>query len=527
MSIDNRIIAAAGFLTILALIAKPVWDGREQPQFGQGQDDGIYMVTAKAIASGEGYRRLNLPGQPYATKYPPLFPLFLSVAWRMAPDFPRTLVAASILQDCLLPVCLALLLLVLRQMALSWRLTLLVASMMYVSFAFVFLAITLYSELLFLCFLLAAIWSSERAVELDRGRWALAGGLFAGLAYLTRSAALPLLVAVPIFFFLRKKLRLSLYFFALAAPAAVGWHVWGVLHAPVTVRTSYMASYIDEYLNAIRGTGLGHHLLEQSSTLSAAVAETFFSGLLEFLRGIPLHHLVLAAAIAGSVRIGRKMQWPLYLIFTGLYLVMITFWWFPGMGRMIIPVWPVVLVGILEEGSHVERLFVASIKRARFKSIPRWALVALALYIGIHNDRSTWHRTAGIYATEKELRARDGVAYQWIAGNAGPDAIVLAWKEGLTYLATGIASSHDLFIAAIPQSQEVAGLRPGLQLPPGQFKSAMLLLLASDLGMDVPDNALNSLRAAAESLPGSRLEFSSPGALVYRLPMPLGSGGGR
>ena len=66
-------MVAAVLALVLAMIAKPVWDGREQWQFGQGQDDGMYMVAAKALASGEGYRQVNLPGHPYATKYPPMF----------------------------------------------------------------------------------------------------------------------------------------------------------------------------------------------------------------------------------------------------------------------------------------------------------------------------------------------------------------------------------------------------------------------------------------------------------------------
>jgi hypothetical protein len=115
-------------LLVLALIAKPVWDGRHQWQFGQGYDDGIYMVSAKSLAAGEGYRHANIPGQPFATKYPPLYPLFLAAAWRLTPDFPRTLETASILQACLLPVYLALMLLVLRQLGLSWRRSFLVAA---------------------------------------------------------------------------------------------------------------------------------------------------------------------------------------------------------------------------------------------------------------------------------------------------------------------------------------------------------------------------------------------------------------
>ena len=140
----------------------------------------------------------------------------------------------------------------------------------------------------------------------------------------------------------------------------------------------------------------------------------------------------------------------------------------------------------------------------------------------IRNEEVTRHRLAFVYATEKEKLARDRQAFQWVAEHAGPDAIVLAWKEGQTYLYTSLPTSHDLYVAAIPQAEELTGLRPGTVIPTGEFKSAMLLLLASDSAAG-SDNQLDTLRATAEALPGSRLEFSSADALVYRLPLPNGN----
>jgi len=507
--IDNRVIVLVGFVSLLALIAKPVWDGHDQSQFGPGQDDGVYMATAKSLATGGGYRHPNLPGLPYATKYPPLFPLFLSMAWRVQPDFPRTLVVASIFQDCLLPVYLAVLLLVLRQLGLSWRRTFLIAAMMFVSFPFVFLAITLYSELLFGCFLMSAIWAIERSALENSSRWALLGGLLTGLAYLTRSAALPMLAAVPIFFFLRKQLRLSLFFFGCALPVVAGWQAWTALHAAAVVGTPYL----DEYLRVIRAAGLGPHLLTQVSTLSASVAEAFLPGTIEFLHGIPLHHLVLAAAISGCVRMGRRQQWPLFLIFTALYLVMITCWWFQGLGRLLVPVWPMLLVGIAEEASHFATLAGQSLKS---KAAPRWALVALGVFIVLRNDAITWQKTAAVYATERGNRARDRAAYAWIAEHAGAGSIVLAWKDAVAYLYTGMPASHDLFVATIPQAEVLVGLRTTFAPPPGQFKSAVLLLLDSDLHAD--SDQMGSFRATAAAR--AKLEFSAPGAYVYRFPVP-------
>jgi hypothetical protein len=515
--IDNRVIALLGFLAVLALIVKPVWDARQQWQFGAGRDDAVYMVTAKSLASGGGYRQENLPGRPYLTKYPPLFPLFMSIAWRLEPGFPRTLQTASILQAGLLPVYLALLLLVLRQLGLSWRRSLLVAALTFVSFGFLLLAVTLYSELLFGCFLLAAIWATERSADSNSYRWALLGGLLTGLAYLTRNAALPLFAAVPIFFYLRKRLQLSLFFFAPAVPMAAAWHLWGYLHpAAKSVRTPYLA----EFLSMAKGQGLISHLLEQVATLSAGTAESFFPGVLEFLRGIPLHHLILFAAIVGGIRLGRRQHWPLLLIFGTLYLIMITLWTFEGLDRLAVPAWPILLVGIAEEANHFANLLGQSIKKPAFKQVPRWALLAAALFLVFRNDGANSSRLSSVVADEKEQRQKDIQTYTWIAEHAGSDTVALAWKDCLLYLYTGVPSSHDLFVAMIPQSEAILARRVPFTAPPEQYKRALLVVLGSDLGGNVSDGRQDSFRRTAESVAGSKLEYSSPSALVYRFPIP-------
>ena len=56
------------------------------------------MVTAKAIATGQGYRIPSLPGVPFAVKYPPIFPAFLSIAWRIRPDFPGSARVGAVMQ---------------------------------------------------------------------------------------------------------------------------------------------------------------------------------------------------------------------------------------------------------------------------------------------------------------------------------------------------------------------------------------------------------------------------------------------
>ncbi len=66
-------------------------------RFGFYHDDGIYVVTAKALATGQGYRILSLPYEPSQTKFPPLYPFLLSLIWRVNPQFPDNLLPMMLL----------------------------------------------------------------------------------------------------------------------------------------------------------------------------------------------------------------------------------------------------------------------------------------------------------------------------------------------------------------------------------------------------------------------------------------------
>ena len=58
---------------------------------GVYHDDGIYVITSKALASNQGYRLINLPDSPAQTKYPPLYPMLLSSIWKLWPSFPENI----------------------------------------------------------------------------------------------------------------------------------------------------------------------------------------------------------------------------------------------------------------------------------------------------------------------------------------------------------------------------------------------------------------------------------------------------
>src|SRR5579864_8867895 len=69
-----RVLGAVCAGAASTLIIWSYWTALHAPAVGMFHDDGIYAVTAKALATGHGYRIISLPGEIAQTKYPILLP---------------------------------------------------------------------------------------------------------------------------------------------------------------------------------------------------------------------------------------------------------------------------------------------------------------------------------------------------------------------------------------------------------------------------------------------------------------------
>src|SRR4030095_66654 len=77
-------------LVVLLIICGSLYLALMRPySFGSYHDDGMYGVLGKSLATGQGYRVISLPSEPYQTKSPPLYPFLLSLIWRFIPTFPQ------------------------------------------------------------------------------------------------------------------------------------------------------------------------------------------------------------------------------------------------------------------------------------------------------------------------------------------------------------------------------------------------------------------------------------------------------
>jgi hypothetical protein len=59
---------------------------------GVAHDDGMYVILGKALATGQGYRWLHVPGAPPATHFPPGYPAVLALLWWLFPAFPANVI---------------------------------------------------------------------------------------------------------------------------------------------------------------------------------------------------------------------------------------------------------------------------------------------------------------------------------------------------------------------------------------------------------------------------------------------------
>ena len=89
-STRSRLPGAAVAATLLVLLAVSYWAAAAETPFPVGfwSDDATYVSTARSLAQGTGYRHIQTPGEPLQTRYPPLYPALLSLAFHFGHDYP-------------------------------------------------------------------------------------------------------------------------------------------------------------------------------------------------------------------------------------------------------------------------------------------------------------------------------------------------------------------------------------------------------------------------------------------------------
>lgn len=522
-------------LAVLALIGAALvpsayfaWTLRDMPHLGFYHDDSIYWVSARSLATGDGYRIQSLPGEPYQTKYPPLYPALLAGIWKIDPQFPANLPLATLFSWLCLPLFLAALWWFLCDYGFGFRERIILLLLAALSPVVVVFSFSLMPELLFGALLLASLIMAERATKPQARGWlALAAGVCAALAYLVKSIAAPLLLTVPLCFVLRKHFRKAAYFAAAMLPAVAGWQWWVMRHLAHTSdqATMYYISYTSYQFYNVP--------LHDLPLVIWYNLDGFLQGAGKLLIfDLPygskhLERVIAIAAIAGCVRLAmqrRALQYPFAAL--GMAAILLV-WHFPPDQRFVFPLYPLLLAGLATEvrnlGGALRTAWAKHATPDRVAVAGFGALLAsLAAFAVFCTVFGLMHVIPDLFATYRaDFEARTQ-AYRWIGRNVPAGANFYAYEDPVMFLYTG----HKASRLPIPpkflyhaDDGAIEKLMASLADFARNHDLDYLLLTPDDYHRDLNAKGTEGLAEAMGSSEFARL-FASDRVAVYKLTAP-------
>ena len=436
----NRFLVCLFVLMSLAPSAVFLWRNSDLPRFGDLHDDSLYYISAKSLADGGGYRIESLPGEPSQTKYPPLYPLLLSVAWRLAPQFPHNLPIAAWISWLAMPAIMLQLLWLFPKLGITgWRAWLLLTLVAVNPYMLVFSS-TLVSELAYTAMMLAAMFLTERATRVS----AVAAGTVAGLAYLTRSAGIVFLVAAPLYLWMRHKRREAILWASAMLPFVIGWTVWTRLHQVPTSDPTliYYTDYFRYELYSISLHDLPLFVWRNIDGLLLGLGSLALPNVVSSFVFKTVAQVIAVAMISGVVRMVRHGRGVLYALLAAASCAQLLVWSFPPNERFVLPLLPLALAGLMTEMEHFGLLLRSGLRHRDVAQrvvavgmlLPVAGIligaVALQVYVGqvLLPEQEIAHRAANA----------DRVAiYDWIRNGVPRDALLMSSEDGLVFLNTG------------------------------------------------------------------------------------------
>ena len=385
-------------------------------------DGAGYAVLGEALATGHGYREINKPEAPPHDHFPPGYPIVLAVLWQFTG---RSIVAAHVLS--LVCTVIAILL------GWSWfrvmyppRTALLLGLALAINWTWARIGASIQSEPLFILWELLAICVTIRAERKNTVGIGVALGLIVGASMLTRHVGVCIAGAVILELMLCRQ--------------------WKALTATISTTTLLMLPWIG-WLTAIHHhTQLGLLTLDSLGARIVGQAVFYLQRLCDQISGpfvevgTVMHRLLALKVVAnlwatmaftiimwGWVNTLRTSRRRMVGLISSLTLVLLLIWPFTEAGRFLVPLVPMILVGLTEGLARLIRL--VGVKRTR-----QWAVVIVLL---MSVPYSAYSIINGRAKAQRRLHADFDAACQWIARETIGRGLVLTRHPGEVFWQTG------------------------------------------------------------------------------------------
>jgi len=432
-------------------------------RFGSYHDDSIYATTAKAMATGQGYRIISLPSEPAQTKYPPFYPLLLSLIWTVHAQFPQNVVWMTLLSSVAALSFLALTYRYLTSHGYSTSLqALIVVGLAAINWRTIILAAGMYSEMFFAALSVAALHLAERETSGKRN-WmsGLLLGILLGLVFLTRSSGLVLLLSVGGYFALHKNWRRAAFVLATGGLFVLGWVWW--CYENKTSDSGINTAYYTSYLGHLKQTIAGLQATTNSSALSVylnIILTNFIGGILvsvplvcsglnygwmsspgssvvSFLF-LLLLLVVLVKAFVKHLASGVRLLHIYLLSSLAIYLL-----WLPGVAydRFLMPLLPFLLVFVVRgfdvDFSAARNDLKAGDTVRKFSGGFIVLILLAALGLGLYSYGSGIYRYFATPNASAVRAAEDSQAIAWLAEHADRSDTIACYRDPKYFLHTG------------------------------------------------------------------------------------------
>lgn len=459
MSTEAKRSALAGAVVfgVLYALVRPI-------VAGSVQDDGIYVVLARALATGEGYRYLHLPGMPHGTHYPPGYPLALAALWRLWPSFPENVALFQLLNVVAGAAAAAAAYLLARAARLPVVAATLAALLGLLMPYPVSLLVPLMSEPLWLAITIPFLIVAERVASepAPRRHDLLLAGVLVFLTLLVRTQAVAFAGAFGLVLLWRHRWAAAAVTASSAAAMLVPWMWWMHRYAgelPPFLQGKY-GPYGRWLTDGYRDVGprllwgsLAGNAADVATLLGQAVSPPSFG-----TAGVVVAVALLAVLAVLGVRALIPVL-PVTLLSLALYFLMILAWPFRP-HRFLWTVWPLLTLVLMAGAVHL----AAWAHQARWRRVAALSLLTLVAG-GAARHVTTAYRQEGYRHLHDFGLYRLGPVVEWVGANTAPGDLVVSDDETAIFLYTGRQSVPGARLLAEGRLHGPEFLAPAATLP--------------------------------------------------------------
>jgi hypothetical protein len=519
----RRIWIVLAFFVLLIPSAQFAWRNRDMPNFGYLHDDAMLFVTAQSVAQGHGYRISSLPENPYQTKYPPLYPAYLSLVWMLNPNFPDNLATATLFTWPWLVVCLVLACAMYRQDGFPVKRALILTALLGLSPYMVLFSGMLLSEVFFTCFMLAGLLLARRP-----GKAAIVlAGLVAGCAYLTRTAGIALVISVPALLLWKRDWRRAVLFLAASLPAVGAWSWWMQSHLPHSKDMSllYYVDYMAYEKATVGFDNLAVILWKNVDQILYGMGSLVLPKVVDVLPVKILAQVIAVAMLAGVVRLVRRGIALDYAVFALLSVGILAVWHYPPNERFVLPLFPLLLAGLVTEAEHLWSMLH---KALRHKDISQRVVAAMfgagvaavflaAVGLQFYMTFVSLPKTAEL---QRVALADRRAAYQWMSANLPPGTAVFSYDDPLLYLYGGHRGNYRALMPRWWYADDHAQMVNAYRDIAGYCQSRGLTYMyftTEDLSRETGEQDRKAIEALVRSNPSLRPLYTAGIGTVYQV----------